>query len=66
MKTGNDPATDEGGSRSVDGRAWDCPECGVIASVRADVCEVCFAELDEFRLDRFDDPPPPRSPFRRL
>jgi hypothetical protein len=35
-------------------QAWDCPECGVKASVRADVCEVCSAELDEFRLDPLD------------
>jgi hypothetical protein len=25
----------------------DCPECGVPAAVLHDVCEVCFAELDE-------------------
>jgi hypothetical protein len=35
-------------------QAWDCPECGVKASVRADFCEVCYAELDEFRLDPMD------------
>jgi hypothetical protein len=37
-----------------EGPSWDCPECGVKASVRADVCEICFAELDEFRPDPLD------------
>ena len=39
------------------GPAWDCPECGVKASVRSDFCEVCYAELDEFRLDPLDPAP---------
>lgn len=38
--------------------AWDCPECSVKASVRADVCEICFAELDEFRLEPQDPAAP--------
>ena len=36
--------------------ARDCPECGVTGSVRGDVCEVCYAELDEFVLDPLDSP----------
>ena len=59
MKTDNEPAIDGAGPRPADGSAWDCPECGVPASVRADVCEVCFAELDEFRLDPIETAPGP-------
>jgi rubrerythrin len=44
-------------SMRATGAAWDCPECGVTASVQGDVCDVCFAELDEFRLDPWDEPP---------
>jgi hypothetical protein len=56
MKIGDDVAV----PGSIDRRnepAWDCPECGVTASVRDDFCEVCFAELDEFRLEPWDDHP---------
>jgi len=42
-------------TRPVGGTPWDCPECGVTASVHDDVCDVCFAELDEFRLDPWDE-----------
>jgi rubrerythrin len=55
MKTGDHvaaPGTIERRSEA----AWDCPECGVTASVRDDVCDVCFAELDEFRLEPWEYP----------
>ncbi|HEV2905902.1 MAG TPA: hypothetical protein VGZ50_01080 [Actinomycetota bacterium] len=46
---GNSPSDRASGSDAP----TDCPECGVPAAVLHDVCEVCFAELDEiapFRL----------------
>jgi len=55
MKTGDDLAAPRVAERSIEGPVWDCPECGVRASVRDDVCDVCFAELDEFRLEPWDD-----------
>ena len=56
MKIGDDVAAPGTIDRPSDA-AWDCPECGVTASVHDDVCEVCFAELDEFRLDPWDESP---------
>ena len=56
MKTGDDVAAPGTIERPARTAAWDCPECGVTASVRDDVCDVCFAELDEFRLEPWDDP----------
>jgi len=47
------PATD-GGATNDEPRPTDCPECGATASVRADVCDVCYAELDEFRFHPMD------------
>jgi len=55
MKTGDDVAAHGTIERSSE-VAWDCPECGVTASVRDDFCDICFAELDEFRLEPWDDP----------
>lgn len=43
--------------RTVELAAWDCPECGVTASVRDEVCDVCSAELDEFRLEPWGESP---------
>ena len=34
--------------------ATDCPECGARSSVRWGVCEVCYAEFDEFPLQPMD------------
>ncbi len=63
MKTGDDPAAPRTIERPGEA-AWDCPECGVTASVRDDVCDVCFAELDEFRLEPWDDPREIANPRR--
>ena len=27
--------------------ALDCPECGAVCSLRLDVCQVCYAEIQE-------------------
>jgi rubrerythrin len=64
VKTGDALAASGMAERPIEGPAWDCPECGVKASVHDDVCDVCLAELDEFRLEPWDDvrdvanPPP--------
>jgi len=50
--------------RPTEGPVWDCPECGVTASVHDDVCDVCFAELDEFRLDPWDESPQVTQPMQ--
>jgi hypothetical protein len=36
------------------GRATDCPECGSTSAVRWGVCDVCYAEFDEFPLHPMD------------
>ena len=44
-----------GGSESHDEpRVTDCPECGATSSVQFAVCDVCYAELDEFRFHPMD------------
>jgi hypothetical protein len=64
MTTGNEVAAPRTVGRPAGPVAWDCPECGVTASVHDDVCDVCFAELDEFRLDPWDGPPQVTLPAR--
>ena len=51
MSSGDDIAAPGTIKRPGESAAWDCPECGVTASVHDDFCDVCFAELDEFRLE---------------
>jgi rubrerythrin len=63
MKTGDDVAAPGTIDRPSEA-AWDCPVCGVTASVRDDFCDVCSAELDEFRLEPWDDPREIRKPRR--
>ena len=41
------------GDRDLE-RAADCPECGATSSVRWGICEVCYAEFDEFPLRPMD------------
>jgi hypothetical protein len=64
VRIGNEPATAGEDGLWSEGPAKDCPECGVTASVRAEVCDVCFAELDEFILDPIDAPLGLTEPLR--
>jgi len=53
MTPGNVVSSVSSGNEEV-GRATDCPECGATAAVRWGICEVCYAELDEFPLHPID------------
>jgi rubrerythrin len=64
VKSGDALAASGMAERPTEGPVWDCPECGVTASVHDDVCDVCFAELDEFRLDPWDESPQVTQPMQ--
>jgi len=48
------PTTGGESTTQSEPRATDCPECGATASVRSEMCDVCYAELDEFRFHPMD------------
>ena len=53
MTPGNVVSSVSSGNEEV-GRATDCPECGATSAVHWGVCEVCYAEFDEFPLQPID------------
>jgi rubrerythrin len=57
MTTRDETLAPAGTTRPIGAAGWDCPACGVTASVHDDVCDVCCAELDEFRLDPWGESP---------
>lgn len=49
-----DPSLSSAPSDPEGNAATDCPECGGRSTVRGGICEICYAEFDEYPLEPID------------